>query len=700
MNSYFKTSLQTNHIFEFFPETNVFQCTLSILEEHPNIEQLLMQLKSLAEQNMSGAFQSDLSFEKEGELVPLFLTGDYYVLNNSQNRIVGAIQDVTYTVLAKRKLAEKLRYVKDLSYNPNTIFGQTNRMVSSFTPEDFAKLAQGHQFLAHLQEHLNYADDLRAELQNSLGYIAKYFQVDRVVVVETDIVNCTNLIHYQWNSKPENTLTNYFQTMTVEEIERTIATYDKNGYIEVNPAHKISNTSKENVNLVKNAVLDVMLGTQLWIPTLSGGKYSGAIFFDKYDTTPYSMPDKFLLSEIVNCLSVYIERVNAEDANHAKSDFLSTMSHEIRTPMNAIVGMAEVALRADMDQSIRKCLKTVQSSAYGLLTLINDILDYSKIEAGKLEIVPEKFPILSLVNDMYEIAKARNGDKLHLSLHIPEDIPSHLYGDTVRIKQVMINFCTNAIKYTDEGSVDIYISTEKVDDTHCKLNFSVKDTGIGIRKEDLKKLFKQYGQVDTTVNHHKEGTGLGLMISKQLIEAMNGHVSVNSEYGKGSTFSFYVDLKVEDWTPAGKLENYHYDDEDNKEQSYLFTAPTAKILVVDDTPLNLVVAQALLKPIGMTIETAGDGLDALNKINSISYDLILMDHYMPGMDGVETTQKIRALEGNPNQNIPIIALTADVMDGVKEELLNKGMSDFLAKPIIINVAYQVLRRWLPEDKVV
>ena len=585
----------------------------------------------------------------------------------------------------------------------NSILNQTLKRVANFSDNDFAKLAQGHQFLACLQENMKYATDLNTALRANLKHIADYFHLDRIAILETDLTNGTNTLNYQWNSKRENTLVDYFQTMTEEEITNVIATYDENGYIEVNPEHHILTSSYKNERIVKNFVLDILLGTQLWIPTLCSGKYSGAIFFDKYDTTPYTDADKFLLSEVVNTLSAYIDKLRAENANHAKSDFLSTMSHEIRTPMNAIVGMTEVALREDMSPSIRKCLKTVQSSAFGLLTLINDILDYSKIEAGKLEIVTESFYTLSLVNDLYEIVKARNEEKLSLYLDLPEDLPTMLQGDMVRIKQVMINFCTNAIKYTDKGSVTISIETKKTDENHCNLFFSVKDTGIGIRKEDIRKLFKQYGQVDTTTNHHKEGTGLGLMISKQLIENMNGTIAVESIYGKGSTFSFRIPLEVDDWSPAGSLEDYLYDEKKEEPQESkpdLFTAPDAKILIVDDTSVNLLVAKALLKPIGMTIETAENGQEALERVANTTYDLIMMDHFMPGMDGVETTQRIRALDGNPNQHIPIIALTADVMEGVKEELLSKGMNDFLAKPILIKLAYQILHRWLPEDKII
>lgn len=255
--------------------------------------------------------------------------------------------------------------------------------------------------------------------------------------------------------------------------------------------------------------------------------------------------------------------------------------------------------------------------------MINDILDFSKVEAGKIDIVPEKYQVLSLVNDMYEIIKARNNGKLELILNVDEEMPSVLYGDVVRLKQVMINFCTNAIKYTDQGSVTVSISMEHQEEKSVLL-FSVKDTGIGIKQEDIAKLFKNYGQVDQTVNHHKEGTGLGLAISKQLIDLMDGKVSVESEYGKGSTFSFKVPQK---------------------------------------------------------------------------YDLIFMDYFMPGIDGAETTRQVRADEENLNKEVPIIALTADAMSGVREKLLEQGMNDFLSKPIEIKHAYQALYEWLPKDKI-
>lgn len=600
--------------------------------------------------------------------------------------------------IAKKRVLENSLEDNIFRYGKNSILGQTFEHRKDFTPQDFGLLSQGHQFLARLQEHLKYADDLPKELLYSIGKAGEFFHMDRILVIEASISTGKNVVNYQWNLKEEDKLVEYFQTMSEEEIENTIKSYDENGYIEYNPSHDICNVSGINTRIVNNFVDGVLLGNQLWIPTLKGGKYSGAVMFDRYNTTPYSMVEKFLLDELVMHLSVYIDKINAERENKAKSNFLSTMSHEIRTPMNAIVGMTEAALREDMSPDMRKYLKTVQSSAFGLLTLINDILDYSKIEAGKLEIVNEKFRTLSLINDLYEIVKARNNGKLQINMDIPDDLPSQFIGDSVRLKQVMINFCTNAIKYTDEGSVDIRIRCEKIDDKHSKLRFSVRDTGIGIKQEDLPRLFKQYGQVDTTVNHHKEGTGLGLMISKQLIEAMGGRVGVNSKYGKGSVFEFRVNLEVADFTPAGKLEEYQYDNDDEEVKGFM--APTAKVLVVDDTEVNLVVARVLFEPIKMSIDTANSGEEAIKKVENNTYDLILMDHFMPGLDGVETTKLIRKLDGNPNQNIPIIALTADAMSGVKEELISNGMNDFIAKPIVMNVAYQILGKWLPKEKII
>lgn len=673
-----------------------------IVKKNSKIEEFVKHLNECIHEDEMESFEIDFSYDKEGNHVPLWYSCECFVVKDEgiPVSVIGKLQDITQAKLSQERLQRQrvsAMYMNTFRGKKNSIYESAMEESSNFTEEDFAKLSRGHQFIAKIMDTLKYAKNLDETLREVLESIGNFFHLDRIVIIESDMSDGTNELNYQWNSEEDNVLDNFMPYMKREDMEDTSALYDKFGYIEINPKYNIFTRCEESKNRNAERAKETLLGTQLWIPTLSDGKYNGAVFFDKYDMTPYTMVEKFLLSEVVSTLSAYVTRLNAEEANKAKSVFLSTMSHEIRTPMNAIVGMTEVALREEMSDTVRKCLKTVQSSSFGLLTLINDILDFSKIEAGKIEIVIEKYHILSMVNDFYEIVKARNNGKLELNLHIAEDFPSMLKGDIVRLKQVMINFCTNSIKYTDQGSVDVYIDCEKKDDNTCLLKFAVKDTGIGIKEEDLGKLFKSYVQVDTRTNHHKEGTGLGLAISKQLIDLMDGVVAVESEYGKGSTFSFEVPQEVLDWAPAGRLEDFRYDD-DNDDAVNDFTAPDARILIVDDTEINLMVAQALLEPLCMQIDTASDGYEALKKVEKQKYDLIFMDHFMPGMDGVEVTKKIRETQGGLNQTTPIIALTADAMSGVREELLSQGMDDFLSKPIVLKFVYQVLRRWLPKEK--
>ena len=265
-------------------------------------------------------------------------------------------------------------------------------------------------------------------------------------------------------------------------------------------------------------------------------------------------------------MATQVERLNSDNANAAKSNFLSSMSHEIRTPMNAIMGMTTVALREDVNDNVRKCLNIIKSSSEGLLTIINDILDLSKIESGRIEIIEENYQIMSLLNDVSIMANARNAEKgLDIKYEYSSELPSKLFGDFVRIKQVMINLVTNSIKYTDEGTVTVRLSCKNMDADNTLMRFEVTDTGQGIRDEDIDKLFSAYTQVNQEKNHHKEGTGLGLRISKQLIELMGGTIGVESTYGVGSTFYFEVPQQIKDSTPAGTLEQFEYDSQDDDE---------------------------------------------------------------------------------------------------------------------------------------
>ena len=508
-----------------------------------------------------------------------------------------------------------------------------------------------------------------------------------------------------------------------------------------------------------------------------------------------------------------------ESASNAKSEFLANMSHEIRTPMNSIIGMCELILRDEINDTVRENCFNIQNSGRSLLSIINDVLDFSKIESGQVEIIEEKFNIGSTINDVINMAVTRKGDKdVELIVRVDPDIPMGLVGDEMRIRQVMINLMTNAVKYTREGCVVLRISQTK-QKYGINLNVSVEDTGIGITEENMEKLFTSFQRVDTKKNRSVEGTGLGLPISKKFIGRMGGFINVSSVYGEGSTFRFVIPLKVEDETPfiylndvedvkvvgyldvdkysnprivkeyadffyeiwkkfnikctfcrtieelerevraggysycftareeyaknvnlfaeiATKLqlvvvqdrfhaielpdnvkciykpfyamsfaavlnnERYIFNQSESRSKITRFIAPDARVLIVDDNVINLKVAWGLMKSYEMKIETAQSAIEAIEMMKEHRYDLVFMDHMMPEMDGVEATQIIREMDGEYYKNIPIIALTANAINGVKEMFIESGFSDFLAKPIETSVLDRMLHTWLPSELVI
>lgn len=386
----------------------------------------------------------------------------------------------------------------------------------------------------------------------------------------------------------------------------------------------------------------------------------------------------------------------AEDANNSKSAFLSNMSHEIRTPMNAIVGMTEILLRKDCDEETKAYLNNIRSSGDALLSIINDILDFSKIESGKMEIVNDDYDLRQLIKELDVVFKTRIQNKpIKMIYDIDKEIPVALNGDEKRIRQVLINLVNNAIKFTEEGYVRVSIKQESLEDGISLLTFAVQDTGQGIKKEDMGKLFGSYQQVDTKKNHKKEGTGLGLAICKQLIRLMGGSIQVESVYGEGSKFFFTIPQKALDHAIVKEEESIDS-----------FIAPNANILVVDDSDMNLKVFKGLFAPLQMKIDTAENGREALELVKVKNYDIIFMDHMMPIMDGIECTNAIRNLCTDYNhpdtyyKSIPIIALSANATEEAKQLFLSSNMNGFASKPIKTKQVYAILKKYLPEDKVI
>jgi signal transduction histidine kinase/FixJ family two-component response regulator/HPt (histidine-containing phosphotransfer) domain-containing protein len=385
----------------------------------------------------------------------------------------------------------------------------------------------------------------------------------------------------------------------------------------------------------------------------------------------------------------------ADAASEAKSSFIASTSHEIRTPMNAVLGMSELALRetnvAQKDEYVRE----IKQAGHNLLSIINDILDFSKIESGKLDIVDHEYALSSLLGDCTSIIRPRLGEKgLRFVTDFDHDLPNRLWGDEARVRQVTLNLLSNAAKYTPRGTVTFGVSGQKLPDERIDLFIRVSDTGIGIKPEDLPKLFGEFNRFDGAKNRGIEGTGLGLVISRNLCLLMGGDITVESEYGTGSTFTVHIPQTVIDPSPFSIEERRHSD----ILFAARFAAPDARVLVVDDLSTNLTVASGLITPYQIEIDTALSGEEALRLMKDEQYDIVLMDHMMPGMDGIETAARIRALEGEKYKNTPIVALTANAVSGMKEMFLREGFNDYLSKPVDVIKLDEILTRWIPEEK--
>ena len=391
----------------------------------------------------------------------------------------------------------------------------------------------------------------------------------------------------------------------------------------------------------------------------------------------------------------------AEEASRAKSNFLANMSHEIRTPINAVLGMDEMILRETGEAKTRQHAINIQRAGNTLLSLINDVLDFSKIEAGKMELVPADYDFAVMLADLTDMIRPRiEGKGLQFFLEIDEQIPRYLYGDPVRLKQCILNILTNAVKYTKQGGVHLSVSAKGKTEEMVELSVRVEDTGVGIKKEDIERLFTAFERIDEKQNRNIEGTGLGMNIVKHLLTMMDSSLEVQSEYGRGSVFSFSVRQKITGEGVIGDFKSAaQIVAEKESKHHRSFTAPGALVLIVDDSEMNLEVARGLLEETEISVDTVLSGAEALELMDSRTYDVLLFDHMMPEMDGIELLHMLRKWTDNPNHEKPCIILTANAVSGAKEKYLEEGFDNYLSKPVKGRALEEMLMKYLPADKV-
>lgn len=392
------------------------------------------------------------------------------------------------------------------------------------------------------------------------------------------------------------------------------------------------------------------------------------------------------------------EKERADTANKAKSAFLANMSHEIRTPIHAVMGMSEMILRESSEDDILSYAGDINTAAETLLGIVNDILDFSKIESGKMEIIPVSYQLSSLMHDIYLLIHGLAGKKgLAFEVEVDETLPSVLYGDDVRLRQILINLLTNAVKYTEKGSVRLCV-TGNIKGEGCELVFRVKDTGIGIKEEDMERLFQAFERIEEKRNRKTEGNGLGINITRQLLELMDSELKVESVYGEGSCFSFRLVQRIVRREPVGSLDKQFQQGGKKKAHRTTFVAPEAHVLVTDDIEMNRKVFRGLLKQTGISVDEAGSGQECIRKAGQTKYDMIFLDHMMPDMDGIQTMRALRDDPAGCNHDTPVIVLTANNVSGAREEYIRAGFDSYLSKPIDPVRLEKELARYLPAQK--
>jgi PAS domain S-box-containing protein len=642
--------------------------------------------------------------------------------------VIASIPDLLYTKDIDLKYTQcNKAYEQFMGVSEAGIVGKTNKDETWFSPEDVAHIQAADKVVINENRIVSSEvkirspstgkegvfETVKAPLRQDgavVGIIAIIRDITRRKEMERDLALQTSLFKTMLSSLPDAVFcknlnfrytlcNNYMAEIFGKKVEEIL---DKDDIAALGLPPETAAIANETDRKVVNEQQRVMY--EEWLPCADG-------VMRLFETVKSPL---ILDGDVVGIMAIgrdVTKRKEMEEeamaANRAKSSFLANMSQELRTPLNVVIGLTDLTLEDNMPAHMRENLVKISNAGTTLLSIVNDILDFSKIESGKLTLASVEYYMSSILNDIITLVLTRLGEKpISFKLNIKDDLPNKLYGDDLRVKQILTNLLTNAIKYTREGSIELSVRCMREGGT-VWMDAAVSDTGMGIPKDDIKNLFLDYYQVTANANRNIEGTGLGLPITKRLVEMMGGEISVESEHGKGSTFRFRIKQGFVNDMPLGaevseKLRNFRYSDDKRIATRKLVRVNLsyAKVLVVDDMQTNLDVASGILRKYQMQVDCLTNGPAAIDRIRegTPAYNAIFMDHMMPGMDGIETADKIRALGTEYAKKVPIIALTANAISGTDKMFYAHGFQDFITKPIDVMEMDTILRKWVYDNK--